>query len=61
MVLAIHDPAAPFDTITDSCGYGTGAVLMQQFYSGKMTNREGNYVNHEQALLAATSALEVYW
>ncbi|KAL3133598.1 hypothetical protein ABBQ32_14219 [Trebouxia sp. C0010 RCD-2024] len=47
-VLAIPDPTAPFDLITDSCGYGIGAVLMQHdkpvaFYSRKMTDAERNY------------------
>ena len=64
-VLAIPDPTAPFDLITDSCGYGIGAVLMQHdksvaFYSRKMTDAERNYVNHEQELLAAISALKVF-
>ncbi len=57
-VLAIPDPAAPFELITDSSGYGLGAVLMQHnrpmaFYSRRMTAAERNYVNHEQGLLAA--------
>ena len=64
-VLAIPDPAAPFELITDSCGYGIGAVLMQNsrpvaFYSRKMTDPERNYVNHEQELLAAIVALKVF-
>ena len=64
-VLAIPDPATPFELITDSCGYGIGAVLMQQgrpvaFYSRKMTDAERNYVNHEQELLAAIAALKVF-
>ena len=64
-VLAIPDPAAPFELITDSCGYGIGAVLMQNhrpvaFYSRKMTDPEKNYVNHEQELLAAIVALKVF-
>ena len=64
-VLAIPDPAAPFELITDSCGFGIGAVLMQNnkpvaFYSRKMTDPERNYVNHEQELLAAIVALKVF-
>ena len=64
-VLAIPDLAAPFELITDSCGYGIGAVLMQKdrpvtFYSRKMTAPEKNYVNHEQELLAAIAALKVF-
>ena len=64
-VLAIPDPAAPFELITDSCGYGIGAVLMQNhrpvaYYSRKMTDPEKNYVNHEQELLAAIVALKVF-
>ena len=48
-VLAIPDPAAPFGLITDSCGFGIGALLMQSsrpvaFYSRKMTDPEKNYV-----------------
>ena len=64
-VLATPDPEAPFKSITDSCGYGTGAVLMQSnrpvaVYSGKVTAPERNFVNREQALLAAIVALKVY-
>ena len=64
-VLAIPDPAAPFELSTDSCSYGIGAVLMQNsrpvaFYSRKMTDPERNYVNHEQELLAAILALKVF-
>ena len=64
-VLAILDPAAPLELITDSCGFGIGAVLMQNsrpvaFYSRKMTDPERNYVNHEQELLAAIVALKVF-
>ena len=51
-VLAIPDPATPFELITDSCEYGIGTVLMQQgrpvaFYSRKMTDAERNYANLE--------------
>ena len=65
-VLAIPDPAAPFELITDSCGFGIGAVLMQNnrpvaFYSRKMTDPARNYANHEQELLAAIVALKVFW
>ena len=64
-VLAIPDPAAPFELITDSCGFGIGAVPMQNSrpvasYSRKMTDPERNYVNHEQELLAAIVALKVF-
>ena len=42
-VLAIPDPTAPFELITDSCGFSIGAALMQNsrpvaFYSRKMTD-----------------------
>ena len=65
-VLAIPDPAAPFELITDSCGVGIGAVLMQEnrpvaLYSRKMTDLERNYANHEQELLAAIVALKAFW
>ena len=64
-VLAIPDPAAPFELISDSCGFGIGAVLMQNnrpvaFYSRKMTDPERSYANHEQELLAAIVALKVF-
>ena len=66
-MLAIPGPAAPFELITDSCGYAIGAVLMQNnrpvaVYSRKMTDHdpERNYVNHEQELLAVIVALKVF-
>ena len=66
-VLTILDPAAPFELITDSCGFGIamGAVLMQNnrpvaLYSRKMADPERNYVNHEQEVLAAIVALKVF-
>ena len=60
-VVAIPDPAAPFELIKISSGFGIGAVLMQNsrlvaFCSRKMTDPKRNYVNH---VLAANNALEV--
>ena len=64
-MLASPDPDVPFDLATDPCGYGIGVVLLQQdkpvaFYSRTMNAAERNYVNHEQELLAAVSALKVF-
>lgn len=64
-VLVLPDPKVPFELITDSCGYGVGAVLMQggrpvALYSRKMTKAEMNYVNHEQELLAVIASLRVF-
>ncbi len=61
----LPNPALPFELITDSCGFGLGAVLMQEgrpvaFYSRKMTAPERNYVNHEQELLACIVALKQF-
>ena len=63
--LAIPDPAAPFELVTDSCGHGIEAVLLQHdkpvaFYSRNMTDAERCYVHHEQELLAAITALKVF-
>ncbi len=59
----LPDPDLPFKLIADSCGFGLGAVLMQEgrpaaFYSTKPTAPECNFVYHEQALLAALVALK---
>jgi len=64
-VLVLPDPKLPYELITDSCGFGIGAVLMQEgrpvaFYSRKMTKAEMNYVNHEQELLAVIASLKVF-
>lgn len=64
-VLALPDPKLPYKLVTDSCGFGIGAVLMQEskpiaFYSRKMSKAERNYVNHEQELLAVIAALKVF-
>jgi hypothetical protein len=64
-VLALPDPKLPYELVTDSCGYGVGAVLMQEekpvaYYSQKMNQAERNYVNHEQELLAVIAALKVF-
>lgn len=62
-VLATYDPAAPFDLITDSCGCGIGAMLMQQgkpvtFYSRKQIDPERNYVNHEQGTASSIFCIQ---
>ena len=67
--LAIPDPQREFIVHTDSSGYATGAVLMQQFESGlrpiaflskKMTPAERRYPVHEQELLAILNALKAW-
>ena len=67
--LAIPDPQREFLVHTDSSGYATGAVLMQQFESGlrpiaflskKMTPAERRYPVHEQELLAILNALKAW-
>ena len=49
-VLALPDPAMPFELFCDTSGFGLGAVPMQQqfespvaYYSWKMTSAERNY------------------
>lgn len=64
-VLVIPECHAPCGLMTDSCGYGLGALLMQYdkpvaFYSNKMSSAEPNYINHEQELFAATTALSSF-
>ena len=51
-------------SISDSCGFGIGALLMQNnktvaCYS-RTTDPERNRVNHEQGLLVAIVALKVF-
>jgi len=58
----LPDPKLPSELITDSCGFGIGAVLMQEGrpVARKMTKAEMIYVNHEQELLAVIASLKVF-
>ena len=54
-MLALPDPALPFELVCDALGHGIGAVLFQQgrplaYYFRKMSAAERNYVVTEQEL-----------
>ena len=64
-VLAIADEHKPYELVCDACGYGIGAVLMQDaqpiaFFSYKLNSAERNYPTGEQELLAVVKSLE-HW
>lgn len=64
-VLIIADDKKPFELVCDACGYGIGAVLLQDerpvaFYSYKMNAAEKNYPTGEQELLAVVKSLQ-HW
>ena len=65
-VLVLPDPDLPYTVHTDSSGFATGAVLMQDqgkglqpiaFMSKKMLDAETRYPVHEQELLAIINSL----
>ena len=64
-VLAIADERKPYEVVADACGYGIGAVLMQDqrpvaYYSYRMNSAERKYPPGEQELLAVVKSLE-HW
>lgn len=68
-VLAIPNPAVPYEVYTDAWGYGIGAILMQNQGKGlqpcahlshKLSDAERKYATHEQGLLAIIHALKIW-
>ena len=64
-VLASPDLSKPFEVVTDACGEGIGAVLLQEgrpiaFESRKLTDPETRYTTTEQELLASIHAMTVW-
>ena len=68
-VLAIPDTNLPFSVYTDSSGFGTGAVLLQDqgnglqpcaYLSHKLSLAERKYATHEQELLGIIHALKAW-
>ena len=68
-VLAIPDPALPYEVTTDSSAFGLGAVLQQDqgnglqpcaFLSHKLSDAERKYPVHEQELLGIIHALKTW-
>lgn len=64
-VMISPDPDKPFEVITDACGTGLGAVLLQDnkpvaFESRKFNPAEQKYTTTEQELLASVHAMTVW-
>ena len=64
-VVVIADDTKPCELVCDACGYGIGAVLLQDerpvaFFSYKMNAAERNYPTGEQELVAVVKSLQ-HW